>query len=366
MLLKFFRFFFRRGPARRPGCAAAFACVVLFSTFGCERTPPPEVVVYTSVDQEFAQKILAEFEKKTGIRVAALYDTEAGKTTGFVRRLQQEAARPRCDVWWSSEVFGTIELARLGVFEPYESPAAADIPPAWKDAEHRWTGLAARARALAFNPQRLKREELPQTWRELAQPQWAKRLMLANPQFGTTRGHVAACFAYWGEPAARSFLQTLRDVGVKPADGNSQAVRLVVAGAADLCMTDTDDVWVAQQRGEPVDLIYPRLDTTPDSPVLWIPCTVAKVKGGPHSDAARKLIDFLVSAEAERLLAQSDSRNVPVRPALRKEIQRPSQPSGPQTPASQPQTPEPEPLDYNRVADALPDAMRLAREILLR
>ncbi len=240
--------------------------------------------------------------------------------------------------------------ARAGLFEPYASPAAADIPPAWKDPDQRWTGLAARARVLAFNTTRLSADQLPRTWRELSDPRWAARLAIANPQFGTTRGHVAAMYAAWGPEETRAFLQGLRDAGTQIADGNAHAVRLVASGAADLCATDTDDVWAAQARGEPIGLVHPRL--TPDGPIVWIPCSVAMVRGGPNPAAARKLFDYLVSADVERLLARSDSRNVPVRPALCTELNLPP--------------PWPEPLDYARIAAMIEPATDLSREILLR
>jgi iron(III) transport system substrate-binding protein len=320
---------------------------------GCDRSRGSDsavVVAYTSVDEPFARQVFDEFERGTGVRVEALYDTEGGKTTGFVRRLQREASRPQCDVWWSGEVFGTIELARAGLLEAYESPAAADIPPAWKDPKHRWTGSAARVRVLAYHTQRVRPGDLPATWRDLADTRWTNRLALANPQFGTTRGHLAAIFAYEGTDFGRAFVQLLRDGGAQIADGNSHAVRLVLGGAADICATDSDDVWVAQRRGEPIGLIYLRLDA--DHPPLWIPCSTAVVRGGPNPAAARRLADFLNSAEVERLLARSDSRNVPVRETLRAELGIAGS--------------APEPVDFERVADALPAAMVATREILLR
>ena len=343
----------RRAPAG--GRALATLSAVLLAMGGCDsssssRRPVNKVIVYTSVDEPFARGILAEFERASGLRVESLFDTEGGKTTGFVRRLEREKVNPLCDVWWSSEVFGTVELARRGVLSPYESPAAADIPSRWKDGAHRWTGLAARARVLAFDTRKFKAGDLPQTWRALSEPALLGRFAYANPQFGTTRGHVAAMFAFWGVDPATKYLQLLRDSHALIADGNGHAVRLVASGAADLCMTDTDDVWVAQGRGEPIDLIYPRLDD--GLPPLWIPCSVALVAGGPNPEGAKKLIDFLVSAQAERLLAASDSRNVPVRPELFDELKMNSL--------------RPEPLDFDRIADALPEAMNAAREILLR
>ncbi len=328
--------------------------------WGCEKTPSDaknaestaarRVVLYTSVDQPFAEDIIKKFQRATGIEVAPVFDSEAGKTTGLLGRLRREAGAPRCDVWWSSEVFGTIELARAGVFTPYDSPAAADIPSAWRDADHRWTACGARARVLAFRTDRLNAADTPRNWADLADPRWAAELALANPQFGTTRGHVAAMFAYWGQDEATTFLKALRAAGVRVAEGNAQCVRLVDGGAALLGATDTDDVWVAQRNDRPIGLTYPALSD--DVPVMWIPCSVAMVENAPHPDAARELIDFLVSAEVERALAASDSRNVPVRAGLRQTLGL--------------EGPEPTPLDFDRVVDSMPQAMQATRDILLR
>lgn len=340
----------RRVTALRCAAAACLAGACFLFMTGCDRKREAQtVVVYTSVDEEFARQVLAGFEAASGIHVHPLYDTEAGKTTGLVRRLAREAVAPRCDVWWSSEILGTIELARAGVLEAYESPAAADLPAEWRDSARRFTAVAARARVLAFHTQRVRRDELPRTWRELATSEWCRRLAIANPGFGTTRGHIAAMFAFWDDEPARAFLTTLRESRAQLADGNSHAVRLVADGSADLCMTDTDDVWTAQRRGLPIDLVYPRLDA--EHPPLWIPCSVALVRGGPHAEAGRRLVDHLVSAAAERALAQSDSRNVPLRPALRAELGIADTPL---------------PLDFERIADALPRATVAVSEILLR
>ncbi len=334
--------------------AAALASACLLAVSGCDRSKsePDEVIVYTSIDQPFAAQILARFTQKTGIAARVVFDTEAGKTTGFLRRLEREAANPRCDLWWSSEVFGTIELARHGVLRPYVSSAAADIPSEWKDARNRWVALAARARVLAYRPQRVAREALPASWRDFLEHDWPGRLAIANPYFGTTRGHVAALLADWGEADARRLLERLRaqrESRFFLADGNAHAVRMLADGQADLCWTDTDDVLAARRRGESIEMIY--LGTRPGQHAIWIPCSVAVVAGGPHPQAAERLADFLVSGECERLLFESDSRNVPLRRELRTELHYDG--------------PPPEAIDFERSADALPAAMKAVGDILI-
>src|SRR6266478_5951329 len=47
----------------------------------------PQVVVYASQDEVYAEPILQEFTKETGIKVQAVYDSEAVKTVGLANRL---------------------------------------------------------------------------------------------------------------------------------------------------------------------------------------------------------------------------------------------------------------------------------------
>ena len=338
--------------------------VLVLGFSGCEPSSPNgatatreqstrSVVVYCSVDEGFSRSVLDDFSRRTGIELSVIYDSEAGKTTGLVNRIIQEArsGRPRAEVFWSSELFNTILLARRGLLAPFDPPSAADIPQRFKDPKHRWTALAARARVLAYDPAKTPSDLVPKTWHEIASPKHANRVVLANPLFGTTRGHVAAMFALWGSDRATAFLQGFRDHGVSIADGNSSAVRAVITGRAAIAATDTDDVWVAQRSGASLDLVYPDLG---DGGTLLIPCSVALVAGahdGP-SEVARRLVDYLVSADVERMLAQSDSRNIPVRDALLAEL-------------NMTRPPETK-VGFDAIADAMDEAASAVREILIR
>ncbi len=321
----------------------------------CDRASQESVrerlTVYCSVDETFARDVFRGYEQRTGVPLSVVFDTEAGKTTGLVGKIIAEAGtgRSRADVFWSGEVFHTISLARRGLLEAYESPMARDIPDRFKDRDHLWTGIAVRPRVIAFDPKRVSRENVPRSWESLSDRPYAARLAIANPLFGTTQGHVAAMFALWGPERGRRFLIRLRDAGAQLADGNSATVRAVIDGRADFAATDSDDVWVAQRTGASLDFIYPDMG---DGGTLLVPCSIAIVKGTSRRDAARRLLDYLVSAEVERRLANSDSRNIPVRAILRDEL------GVPWPPESK--------VDYDAVADAMPEALRAVREILLR
>jgi len=319
------------------------------------------VVVYCSVDEQFARGVLKEFERRTQVRTLAVYDSEAGKTTGLVNRIRAERGRPRADVLFSGEVFNTILLAQEGLLASYDPPPASDIPRHLRGSGQKgedkntkanelcWTGIGLRGRVLAYDPMRTALDDLPQRWEEFAYPRWAPRVALGNPMFGTTRGHVAAMFALWGKDRTTAFLVNLKDAGALVVDGNSSALRAVIDGRAEMCMTDTDDVWVAQRDGASVALKY--LDMG-DGGTLWIPSSVALIEGGPNRANGELLVDYLVSEEVERMLAESRSRNIPVRAALRESLG-----------VDEVKTSH---VSYRDIAGVMDESSALVREILLK
>ena len=305
--------------------ALAFVAALLLTLTGCGRSADePHVVLYVSADEHLARQVVREFQGQTGIRVDLVSDIEAKKTTGLVQRLRAERDNPQADVFWSSEVFMTIQLAEEGVLEPYESEATADWPSTYRDPVNRWYGFAARARVIVYAPDRVDEDQLPDTWMGLCDSRFKGRIVMADPRFGTTGGHLGAMKAYWtrimGAAYYTAFLDGLADNRVRMLpSGNAGVVQAVARGEADLGLTDTDDVWAAQAQGANVRLIYPRHAAgfgNDGTGTLLIPNTVARVAGGPNPHAAAQLIDFLLSERIERLLAESVSHNLPVRPGL--------------------------------------------------
>ena len=267
--------------------------------------PTAEVVVYTSVDEVYALEIFAAFTKETGVAVRPLFDAESAKTLGLVNRIAAERAHPQADVFWNGECARTALLQSRGLLEPYRSPSAEGIGPEWRDPDGGWTGFGARARVIVYNTQRVK--EPPRTLEELVLPAWKDRVAMANPLFGTTAAHVGALAQVRGEEAALRLLAGLKANGLRVVGGNSHVVDLVASGGRDVGITDTDDVWVRKERGEPVEMVYPADGT------LAIPNSVALVRGAPRRESGRRFVDFLLRKETEALLAKGRSRQMPVR-----------------------------------------------------
>ncbi len=266
---------------------------------GCSRGR--EVVVYSSVDQVFAEPVFREFDHESGVPVRGVFDTEEAKSTGLLNRLIAEANHPQADVFWSGDPVRAFALIRRGLVEPYRSPSAASIPGQFKGADGSWTGFAARARVLLVNRSRVPADATPNSIRDLANPRWRGQTAIANPLFSTATMHVAALFTVWGDDSAKAFLEALKANGVHVVPSNGEVKRLVAAGEVAFGLTDTDDANEAVKDGSPVEVVYPDQD---GMGTLVMPTVAVLLKGAPHPAAGRRLIDYLVAPNTEERMAQ--------------------------------------------------------------
>lgn len=288
---------------------------------GCSKpATASRVVVYCAQDREFAEGIFGEFNKKSGLPVAPKYDTEAAKSVGLAAELSLEVKHPRCDVHWNNEILGTIRLQREGVYEPYVSPSAEPYPAWAKAKENTWTAFATRARVIVVNTNRVPEAERPKSLFDLADPKWKGQVAMAKPLFGTTATQAAALFDVLGPEAAADYYRKIKANDIKIVAGNKHVAEGVARGDFAIGVTDTDDASVELAAGKPIAMIFPDHAGSPGHPrmgTLYIPNTVALIKGCPNPAGAKKLIDFLLSAEVEKRLAESASRQLPINPQVK-------------------------------------------------
>jgi iron(III) transport system substrate-binding protein len=293
----------------------AVGVVLSVAASGCRRRADNEVVVYTALDEDFSKPIFAAFAADTGAQVVPKFDTEATKTVGLTEAILAERQRPRCDVFWNNEILNTLRLERAGLLEEYPSPTAKPYPEWAKSPRGAWHGFAARARILIVNTQIVANDRRPKSIRDLADPKWRGKTGIAKPLFGTTATHAACLFAAVGNDEAQKLFRAMKQNEIRIEAGNKQVAVSVAAGRLAFGLTDTDDALTQIAAGDPVAIIYPdqgdgQLGT------LFIPNTLAIIKGGPNAAAARKLVDYLLSAEVERRLAAGPSGQIPLNPEV--------------------------------------------------
>ncbi len=267
----------------RAGLLAALLGVLALAA-GCRQDAAPVVVVYAAQDQVYAEPILQDFTRQTGIRVEALYDSEAVKTVGLAQRLLAERTRPVCDVFWGNEELRARQLAAAGVLVETNG----------------WAAFGFRSRRLVINTNLVR--NLPAdgvvSLSDLTNAVWRGRVALAYPLFGTTCTHFLALRQAWGAEAWRTWCRALQANKPWLVEGNSDVVRRVGRGEAWIGLTDSDDVAVGLRNGLPLAALPPTRET------LLIPNTVCLVRNGPNPAAAEKLFRRLLEpAVAESLVA---------------------------------------------------------------
>ncbi len=308
-----------------PRLGSLVAVLALALLAGCGKQP--DLVVYCSLDQEFAEPLIQRFARETGLDVHAEFDIEAAKTVGLVARLREERSNPRCDVFWNNEIAHTAALGTDGLLQPYDSPGARDLPALFRDPDRRWNGFAARARILIVNTKLADPASIHGMW-DLVDPKWSGKVVMAKPLTGTTLTHMAALYLVLGEAKADEYVTRIHELSKNGAvaltNGNASVARMVGDGQMAFGWTDTDDFAVAKERGAPVAAVYPDAD---GPGTLVLPNAIAILKGAPHAPAAQRFVDWVLRPEIEKELAFSRSAQIPVRDAV-------PRPDGMATPAS--------------------------------
>ena len=336
---------------KKCGLLACLIAAIFTLAVGCWSSSRNDVVAYTALDSQFSQPVFDDFAAETGVVVRAKFDTESTKTVGLANAVLAEAARPRCDVFWNNEILNTLRLEKAGLLAAYNPPIAKKFPAAFRSPQGFWHGFAARARVLIVNTDLVPEGERPTSILDLADPKWRGRAAMAKPLFGTTATHAACLFSVWGDEGAKQFFKNVKANGTKILAGNKQVALSVAAGRVAMGLTDTDDAIIELEAGRPVAIVYPDQDAD-GLGTLFIPNTVALVKGSPHPQQARRLVDFLLSAKVEAMLAAGPSAQIPLNPEVETA-----------TRVKTPREIKPMDVDFNKAAEKWDTAAKFLRDL---
>src|SRR5207244_13259515 len=117
--------------------------------------------------------------------------------------------------------------------------------------------LAARARVIVGNTNKVPEAERPKSLFDLADQKWKGQVAMAKPLFGTTATQAAALFEVLGPDAAADYYRKLKENEVRIVAGNKHVAEGVGRGDFALGVTDTDDALEELEAGKPIAIIFP-------------------------------------------------------------------------------------------------------------
>ena len=257
------------------------------------------VVVYTAF-ADAVNALAPVFKERTGIEVQVV----AAGSGELVRRIQAESARPLGDIVVS--IGGEAIDGAPQLFARHQPQGADRFLPGIAVSPNWVPFSVTLPTVLAVNTRLVPEAEIPSTWRELADPKWRGRIAYAGAdRSGSALQQLLQILHNFGEEQGWPLFERMVENFV--ITGSSGAVpRGVAQGEYAIGLTLEDSAQRFVEGGSPMRVVYPREGVT------FAADAMALVANGPNPEGGRALIDFIVSAPAQRLLVERFGRR-PIR-----------------------------------------------------
>lgn len=259
-----------------------------------------DLVVYTARSEALFKPVLAAFNAAhPEIKVTVLY----GANGELAAKLLEEQANPVADVFVSTELLLTEDLASKGLYQPSSAAGLTEVPAGYRADDSSWVALTLRARVIMYNTNLVKPEELPDSISDLVDPKWKGQVGATDSTSGAMMAHLAALRHLGGDAQVTDFVSGLVANEARFFGGHTDVRKAVGAGELKLGFVNQYYYFLSLAEGAPVGIVWP--DQGADQPGLIVNATTAGVlKGARHREAADAFIAFMLSAEGQKLYAE--------------------------------------------------------------
>ncbi len=260
---------------------------------------------YTSqIINQFVLPAKAAFEKKYGINISYI----RADANDLVLRITTEARAGRIE----ADVFdGTATapgLKRENLALKWTPADAARLGKDYIDPDGYWVATNLYVLTPGFNTELVKKGTEPRTFQDLLDPKWKGRMAWASaPNSSSAPGFIGLVLREMGQDKGMAYLRELSKQNIAGLNvAARQVLDQVIAGeyAVALQIFNHHTVISAAQKA-PSDWI-------PMNPAMAVLSVAGVMKDAPHPNAAKLLIEFLVSEEGQKVFR--DSGYIPVDP----------------------------------------------------
>ncbi|MDR6771031.1 Fe(3+) ABC transporter substrate-binding protein [Azospirillum sp. BE72] len=277
-----------------------------------------EVNIYNSRHYNTDRVIYETFTKSTGIKVNII----EGNHDELIQRMKSEGASSPADLFITVDAGRLAAAAKEGLLAPVTSPTldAIKVPANLRDPNGAWWGLSSRARIVVYARDRVKPDQI-KNYEDLAKPEWKGRVLTRSGTHPYSLALTASIIEAQGEEKTEEWVKGLvANLARPPQGGDTDQIRAVAVGEGDVAIANTyyvgklitsakqEDREVASKIG----VIFPNQDNRGTHVNL---SGAGVVKTSKNQENARKLLEYLLSPEAQRLFADGNME-YPVNPAV--------------------------------------------------
>jgi len=265
-----------------------------------------DLVVYSSVDEENAKKILNGFSKATGVKYQMVFLS----TGPALSRIEAEKANPQADVWFGAPNENHIMAKNKGLTQPYVSKNASALDPNFRDPQGYWHAFYMNPLGIGVLADELKKRNIkePATWADMTHPVYKGLIQMPSPQAsGTALVVIMTLVQIHGENKAYELMKSMNpNVQTYTQSGTGPAKSLAI-GEAKIAIQFTPAFLQLMDEGYPVKVAFPTEGVGYESPALSI------VKGAKNLDSAKELVDWILAKEGQETLSAQKTFFFPVR-----------------------------------------------------
>ncbi|GLS46132.1 extracellular solute-binding protein [Methylobacterium brachythecii] len=265
-----------------------------------------ELNLYTTREPGLIRPLLDAYTAKSGTKVNTVFVEK-----GLAERVAAEGSRSQADILMTVDIGNLIEIVDKGLSQPVRSTILeAAVPAQLRDLDGHWYALSMRARVL------YAAKDAPvetATYESLADPNWKGKICIRSGQHPYNTALVAAFLTRHGPEKTETWLKGLKaNLARKAAGGDRDVARDIAADLCDIGVGNSYYVGLMKSgRGGPeqqkwadaIKVVMPAFEGG-GTHVNISGAVVAK--SAPNRDEAVKLLEYLVSDEAQVVYAKTD------------------------------------------------------------
>ncbi|SNT00630.1 2-aminoethylphosphonate transport system substrate-binding protein [Actinacidiphila glaucinigra] len=267
---------------------------------GSSASDAKEVTVYSADGLKgengdgWYDRVFKDFEKQTGIKVRYV----EGGSGEVVQRAVREKSNTQADVLVTLPPF-IQQAGAKGLLEKYTPKGANKVAAADKSTDGTWTSVVNNYFGFVYNRQQLK--TAPTTWDELLDAKYKNKLQYSTPGVAGdgTAVVIKAMHDFGGKDQAMEYLKKLQANNVGPSSSTGKLAPKVDKGEILVANGDVQ-MNFAQTKSMPNLGIWFPAAQGGRATTFALPYAGGLVKGGPHSENGRKLLDFMLGEEAQK------------------------------------------------------------------
>lgn len=248
------------------------------------------VQFYTSQPDADAESLVQAFEKKYPSIQVEIFRSGTEEVIGKVLA-EEEAGGIQADVLLVADAVTFEMLKKQDLLQAYRSQEEESIPEQFVDPDHMYYGTKAMATIIATNDE--VTENIPTKWADLLEKQEDGKTVMPSPLYSGAAAYNVGVFTR--NSLGWDMFKSLKDNNLMVVQGNGAALKEVQSGQRTHGIVVDFIVARAIQEGSPLTLTYPEEGV----PVITEP--VALMKGSKNEEAAKLLIDFILSKEGQEL-----------------------------------------------------------------